>query len=511
MRKDLDIADTNEDKEIVITKDEDLKPNLDVLPATSAAAEEASLQKEGDRIGEVSESVPQEPVHETTTRNEEIATAITDNSENVMEDKMHTHTPLQLACNKPDVSEGLNLKDPEVDTNENGTSPLSEMSWEEIPDKEGVISEEERQHDLTFGKQTIAESMPTEEKGAKDEVKHAKDEEEHTKDEVSISTIILGNSTNMESPRIKLDTSSGAQEPREFSARGSEGKLEEAEMHSTKCNKDGEIQDQIEKLNASSQVQYSCMEISEKEVSMDLAEASESTQDIKQLEKGSDETSEKHIPREAEPNESTEVMISSSKEDVQLVPQDLLRKTFQQPEVESLEAVNVSGIESGLREKDSRGEKTMGDISKEPAADSTPMGPAVSLSDLLQRSVKETLQAPGCLTEEKEPMANQEDVLAKEEQAIKVQEAGTHEDRDEEEEGDEHKKDDSGSDAPIIVEASRDMNVKDGHKKSHNILSGVGSKVKHSIAKVKKAITGKSSHQKHSSPKGTATKVKEQK
>ncbi|XP_034705824.1 uncharacterized protein LOC117929600 isoform X5 [Vitis riparia] len=483
VRKDLDIADTNDDKEIVITKDEDLKPNLDVLPATSAAAEEASLQKEGDRIGEVSESVPQEPVHETTRRNEEIATAITDNSENVMEDKMHTHTPLQLACNKHDVSEGLNLKDPEVDTNENGTSPLSEMSWEEIPDKEGVISEEERQHDLTSGKQTIAESMPTEEKGAKDEVKHAKDEEEHTKDE----------------------------EPREFSARGSEGKLEEAEMHSTKCNKDGEIQDQIEKLNASSQVQYSCMEISEKEVSMDLAEANESTQDIKQLEKGSDETSEKHIPREAEPNESTEVMISSSKEDVQLVPQDLLRKTFQQPEVESLEAVNVSGIESGLREKDSRGEKTMGDISKEPAADSTPMGPAVSLSDLLQRSVKETLQAPGCLTEEKEPMANQEDVLAKEEQAIKVQEAGTHEDRDEEEEGDEHKKDDSGSDAPIIVEASRDMNVKDGHKKSHNILSGVGSKVKHSIAKVKKAITGKSSHQKHSSPKGTATKVKEQK
>eukprot|EP00261_Vitis_vinifera_P039243 XP_019080486.1 PREDICTED: golgin subfamily B member 1 isoform X3 [Vitis vinifera] len=483
VRKDLDIADTNEDKEIVITKDEDLKPNLDVLPATSAAAEEASLQKEGDRIGEVSESVPQEPVHETTTRNEEIATAITDNSENVMEDKMHTHTPLQLACNKHDVSEGLNLKDPEVDTNENGTSPLSEMSWEEIPDKEGVISDEERQHDLTSGKQTIAESMPTEEKGAKDEEKHAKDEEEHTKDE----------------------------EPRQFSARGSEGKLEEAEMHSTKCNKDGEIQDQIEKLNASSQVQYSCMEISEKEVSMDLAEANESTQDIKQLEKGSDETSEKHIPREAEPNESTEVMISSSKEDVQLVPQDLLRKTFQQPEVESLEAVNVSGIESGLREKDSRGEKTMGDISKEPAADSTPMGPAVSLSDLLQRSVKETLQAPGCLTEEKEPMANQEDVLAKEEQAIKVQEAGTHEDRDEEEEGDEHKKDDSGSDAPIIVEASRDMNVKDGHKKSHNILSGVGSKVKHSIAKVKKAITGKSSHQKHSSPKGTATKVKEQK
>ncbi|KAI3941434.1 hypothetical protein MKW92_025185 [Papaver armeniacum] len=39
------------------------------------------------------------------------------------------------------------------------------------------------------------------------------------------------------------------------------------------------------------------------------------------------------------------------------------------------------------------------------------------------------------------------------------------------------------------------------HKKSHNILSGVGSKVKHSIAKVKKVITGKSSSHKSSSPK----------
>lgn len=60
----------------------------------------------------------------------------------------------------------------------------------------------------------------------------------------------------------------------------------------------------------------------------------------------------------------------------------------------------------------------------------------------------------------------------------------------------------SGSDAPVMVEASRDMDVKTVHKKSHhNILSGVGSKVKHSLAKVKKAITGKSSHPKPTSPK----------
>ena len=494
--KDLNIVDAHDDKEIVITKDDDLKPNLDVQPATRAAAEEASHQKEGDRIREVSESAPQEPVHERC--NEETATAITDYSENIMEDKMHTHTPSELACKEQYVSEGLNLKDLEVSTNENGTSPFSETSWEEIPDKESVISEAERQHDLTSGEQTIAASMPTEEKGAKDDG-------EHTKDEVSVVTIILGNSTYMESPQIKLDMSSGAQEPIEFSARGRKGKLEEADIHSKTCHKDGEIQDQIDKLNASSQVQDSCMEISEKEVNVDLAEANESTQDIKKLEKGSDETSQKRIPSEAELNESTEVMVSSSKEEVQPVAKDL------QPEVGSLESGNVSSIETGAGAKDLGGEKTMGDISEEPAVDPTPPGPAVSFSNLLQRSIKETLQAPGCLTEEKEQTVNKEDALAKEEEGSDVQEAKTLEDRDKEEERGEQKKDDPGSDAPIIIEASRDMNAKDGHKKSHNILSGVGSKVKHSIAKVKKAITGKSSHQKHSSPKGTATKVKEQK
>ncbi|KAL3624279.1 hypothetical protein CASFOL_033095 [Castilleja foliolosa] len=51
------------------------------------------------------------------------------------------------------------------------------------------------------------------------------------------------------------------------------------------------------------------------------------------------------------------------------------------------------------------------------------------------------------------------------------------------------------SEAPVMVDIG-DADPKVAHKKSHNILSGVGSKVKHSIAKVKKAITGKSSHPK---------------
>ncbi|XP_020099902.1 titin isoform X4 [Ananas comosus] len=65
---------------------------------------------------------------------------------------------------------------------------------------------------------------------------------------------------------------------------------------------------------------------------------------------------------------------------------------------------------------------------------------------------------------------------------------------------DEHKAEDPGNNAAVIVEA-RDVELKPTHKKSHNILSGVGSKVKHSLAKVKKAITGKSSHPKTASPR----------
>ncbi|URD85793.1 hypothetical protein MUK42_28056 [Musa troglodytarum] len=71
----------------------------------------------------------------------------------------------------------------------------------------------------------------------------------------------------------------------------------------------------------------------------------------------------------------------------------------------------------------------------------------------------------------------------------------TDEENDEKEEEDDHKIMESIHDSTIPVEA-RDAVLKPAHKKSHNILSGVGSKVKRSIAKVKKVITGKSSHSK---------------
>jgi hypothetical protein len=118
------------------------------------------------------------------------------------------------------------------------------------------------------------------------------------------------------------------------------------------------------------------------------------------------------------------------------------------------------------------------------------MSAKTSLFDMMQSSTRER-QVGGDLTEERR--VEGEKAKSDEEK---------EEEEEEEEEGEEHKKTDSGSDAPVMVEASRDIvEVKVASKKHYNILSGVGSKVKNSISKVKKAITGKSSHPKQHSPK----------
>lgn len=125
----------------------------------------------------------------------------------------------------------------------------------------------------------------------------------------------------------------------------------------------------------------------------------------------------------------------------------------------------------------------------------------IQLSDLLQKSTQETLQTAEHFLQERSLVADDDSSQNKQVATVQVEEEKTYEEEDGDEEKDKHTKDESGSDAPVIVEASRDADLKPSHKKSHNILSGVGSKVKHSIAKVKKAIIGKSSHQKSASSK----------
>ncbi|KAK4774673.1 hypothetical protein SAY86_009608 [Trapa natans] len=110
----------------------------------------------------------------------------------------------------------------------------------------------------------------------------------------------------------------------------------------------------------------------------------------------------------------------------------------------------------------------------------TPFSP----SNLLKLSVTEKLQMLTYTTGTK----------AEEAEMAKADETKTDEEYGENE-ADEHQHTEliSERDTPLMVEPSKDSDVKAHHKKSHNILSGVGSRVKHSISKVKKAITGKSS------------------
>ncbi|KAK8672527.1 hypothetical protein V6N13_110893 [Hibiscus sabdariffa] len=122
----------------------------------------------------------------------------------------------------------------------------------------------------------------------------------------------------------------------------------------------------------------------------------------------------------------------------------------------------------------------------------------LSLSDLLQRSAEEKIDVADRVIEERELTVSKEEAHVEDAETIPAKEPKI----DDVPGGEEHNKNDSGSDAPVIVEAPRDTEIKP-HKKSQNILSGVGSKVKNSISKVKKAITGKSSKE----PKTISSKV----
>ncbi|KAL8471265.1 hypothetical protein ACS0TY_028790 [Phlomoides rotata] len=124
-----------------------------------------------------------------------------------------------------------------------------------------------------------------------------------------------------------------------------------------------------------------------------------------------------------------------------------------------------------------------------------------SLSDLFDVSMRETSKMAEHSATDEEPTTHTEDLHAEKPDEDQHENAKTEEEHDDDDdESSEQRGSELSSEAPVIVDMA-DADVKVSHKKSHNILSGVGSKVKHSIAKVKKAITGKSSHPKPPSPK----------
>lgn len=84
----------------------------------------------------------------------------------------------------------MKLKGEEVYDIKSCTSSANKISQEEIPDRNSTITEDEKQHDLVFDKETVAElGIPAEGKGIKDE-------REHAKNEVRINIVAIGNLRN---------------------------------------------------------------------------------------------------------------------------------------------------------------------------------------------------------------------------------------------------------------------------------------------------------------------------
>ncbi|GLU11319.1 hypothetical protein SLE2022_280740 [Rubroshorea leprosula] len=128
-------------------------------------------------------------------------------------------------------------------------------------------------------------------------------------------------------------------------------------------------------------------------------------------------------------------------------------------------------------------EVDMAESSRKPASTGTEIG----LLEKLDR-VAETFRKGEEITTKETPSVTKE--MTKERERTTSKKKSQIEEADEGEEGNKRRKMDSDPDSPVMVEAPTEKeNIrKVPPKKSHNILSGVGSRVKHSISKVKKAF-----------------------
>ncbi|XP_057482434.1 uncharacterized protein LOC130769223 isoform X3 [Actinidia eriantha] len=445
-------------EETVMSKDEKQK-NTDVaVPSIKDAVDkEAPDYKFSEKFDEGSTPAPTVPTHETIEtcgEDKEIASANSKNSETLMDNEKLNHQSHEISCEGNCNTDGWNLKDKELYVDKPSISCSVATSQAEITNKENENTADEKQ-DFTSDKQTTeAARLLEKEKGIQFSEELTKVEEL-----VELSTI------------------------------GNESKRNEANIHSTTDdNEDEKTQNLNEIPNLLSDAKDTG--VSHEGDTMDFADVNEITKDTKELEKTSLSIAHEQIARDADPSDSTETINSTATTGVTLVQKCPFEKAFQNAENKSGYA---AGSEPEAKAVEYREEEKLGEECQETTEKAIPIDSAkMSLSDLLQRSIKRNLQGVEHLTEEKGVTEKLQTETA---ETAQVEEAKT----DEEEEGGEHKNEDSGSDAQVLVEASTDVKVP--HKKSHHIFSGVGSKVKHSIAKVKKVITGKSSHPKTTTPK----------
>ncbi|KAK1575173.1 hypothetical protein Q3G72_003189 [Acer saccharum] len=227
------------------------------------------------------------------------------------------------------------------------------------------------------------------------------------------------------------------------------------------------------------------IETSQKESIKGSVNGSNLIEDIQELENNSCATTEKQIPTEADLIGTPKTIVPTGNECAPSVLQEGITEVGDfEPEYASGTHLEAKGIKH-------EGEKIRGDSEEKTIEETAKIDTAKnSLSALLQTSKKETPQVAEHVTKERELTASPDKLQTEEAENIQIREAKTGEEKDEEEEGEEHKKTDLSSDALVVVDVPRDRDVKVAHNKSHGILSGIGSKVKHSISKVKKAITG---------------------
>ncbi|XP_043703995.1 ankyrin-2-like [Telopea speciosissima] len=513
-----------------------MKEDTDVSSTTNPSAEEAP---DGEAVNEAQEVPHHEPelIHESIITKEENIESATEAKivaeEFIAVGKLKT-TSSDLVSNPSNIGENLHPKDQEVPINKSNASSLTEVLQEKTPEKEGHMTKEERNSLVLIkhktGETSLAtgemEGYPVNNEVPAQEILKKKAEKMNDTDKnithgagetpipeqqqraifLSIEQAIADSSFR-DSPEVP-DTTGNLVFDKQSQVKTS--LMHEVQIHENEKTEGTNLENSDslnEKLSLLSDAPNK--ELSQKADSVMLPEVTEISQNTEKLEKAPHATTE----------ESTQKKISTGQTDIPSVLQHSIRKSIW--EDEDQRHGEALGTESKEKAVDYGEDSLMNDMAQElldidevslrdlpistketshvvsSDTDSITSDVAeelldvdeVSLRDLLI-STKETSHMVAGNTDPTPP-ANNEELQNKEQQTIqglkeKIMEEEIHEGHEEEE--NDHKKMHSGFDLPVMLEAPRHADVKPAHKKSHNILSGVGSKVMHSIAKLKKAI-----------------------
>ncbi|KAF8037593.1 hypothetical protein BT93_B0467 [Corymbia citriodora subsp. variegata] len=263
---------------------------------------------------------------------------------------------------------------------------------------------------------------------------------------------------------------------------------------------ESDFKDQHSKANSGSSTtdataicnEESGMEKTQKGDDLDLEEARETNRVLEQKEYTSIAVPEMPVSGEACLSTTADVTLTEGDEDRLPAGKERIVETIQYSKASNVDLGDPSKADLELKGIEYGGERTCSFDAKTSQEELSEDTSVVSLTDLLNKIPEGNSPTTEPSSKERRP--------TDESDSVPHEEVKRDEDRDENEE-DEHERTEPESDAPVMVEASKDIEIKVLQKKSHNILSGVGSKFKHSISKVKKAITGKSSHSKAHSPK----------